>query len=247
MVDPEITVNAKKFRDGLSAKLEENLKSVTGNSAPKLDDAYARLTVLQAWRAFVLDEHISAESLGFYSEAQNDGLTSSVLISAGMWRPAMKSLRSLIENILHCFYFKDHPVEYRQWDDGKFRPTFRELFDYFLSHPDICKLPAKLNGAVELKNHYKYLSNVVHSSAREFRMTSEIEISKLWKTSPDGTGKWSTIQKNVMRDVNLLLLALFASRLQGAANKGLREALVLAIPPTRDAAVKAAFGVKIIR
>jgi hypothetical protein len=247
MLDAEIIAYAEKFRAGLGGKLNENIVVITDSSASKIDDAYARLTTLQAWRSFVLDEHIAAEALGFYSEAQNDGLTSSVLISVGMWRSAMKSLRSLIENIVHCLYFKDHPIEFRQWDEGKFRISFRELFDYFISHPDIVKFPDGLKGVHELKKQYGQLSNVVHSSAKQFRMTDEVETSKLWNTTSEGVAKWSSMQKNVLRDTNHLLLALFSNKVQGAANKGLREALSLAIPSSRDAAVKTNLGVTIVR
>lgn len=247
MADAEINANAAAFRNGLGSKLTSNLATIAGHGANKLDDAYARLTSLQAWRAFVLEQHLSAEALGFYSEAQNDGLTSSTLMATGMWRPAMKSLRSMIENILHCLYFQDHPVEYRLWDAGKIRPTFKDLFDYFLTHPDISILPENLKGVNELKTHYKHLSNVVHASAREFRMTNEIESLKLWNTTADGIGKWASTHKNVLRDTNLLILVLFAKHLKGAANKGLREALALTIPANRDSAIKTSLGVKIVR
>ena len=247
MPDAEIAANAEAFRTQLVDKLVANMATTIGHGAAKLDQAYSRLTSLQSWRTLVLEERLSPAALGFFSEAQNDGLTSSVLVSMGMWRPAMKSLRSLVENILHCLYFQDHPVEYRLWDTGKFRPTFKELFDYFQSHPDVSELPDNLKGVLDLKGHYKHLSNVVHSSAREFRMTNEIENLKLWNTTADGVGKWATTHKNVVRDVNLLILSLFAKHLQGAALKGHREALALAIPATRDAAIKASLGVKIVR
>lgn len=247
MPDAEIAANAEAFRAQLGEKLVANMAATIGHGSAKLDQAYSRLTSLQSWRTLVLEERLSPAALGFFSEAQNDGLTSSVVVSIGMWRPAMKSLRSLVENILHSLYFQDHPVEYRLWDSGKFRPSFKDLFDYFLSHPDVAVLPDNLKGVPDLKAHYKHLSNVVHSSAREFRMTNEIENLKLWNTTADGVGKWATTHKNVIRDVNLLILSLFAKHLQGAALKGHREALALAIPAARDAAIKASLGVKIVR
>lgn len=247
VTDVEIGSNAAAFRAEIGPKFAANLATIAGHGAAKLDDAYARLTSLQAWRTFVLEEHLSLEALGFYSEAQNDGLTSSVLMATGMWRPAMKSLRSLIENVLHCLYFNDHPVEFRLWDAGKLRPTFKDLFDYFLAHPDISGLPEPLKGIGELKAHYKHLSNVVHASAREFRMTNEVENLKLWNVSADGIGKWASTHKNVLRDVNLLLLSLFSKHLKGAARKGLREGLAIVIPAVRDASIKTNLGVKIVR
>lgn len=247
MSDPEIAKNAEQFRAGLSAKLQDNVAAVVGAHSAKMDEAYARLTTLQAWRSFVLDEHISPAALGFYSEAQNDGLTSSVLVASGLWRPAMKSLRSMIENIVQCLFFSDHPVELRQWEDGKYRPSFKDLFEYFVNHPDYAKLPETLKSSIILKTHYSHLSNVVHASAREFRMTTELEKSNLWKTSADGVGKWASTQKNVLRDINMLLLPMFSKYLQGAANKGLREALAMVIPAARDTVIRTSLGVRIPR
>jgi len=247
MSDPEIAKNAEQFRASLSAKLHDNVTAVVGAHSAKMDEAYARLTSLQAWRSFVLEEHISLAALGFYSEAQNDGLTSSVLVASGLWRPAMKSLRSMIENTIQCLFFMDHPVEVRQWEDGKYRPSFKDLFDYLANHPDMVKLPEALKSSTILKAHYSHLSNVVHASAREFRMTTDLEKSNLWKTSADGVGKWASTQKNVLRDINLLFLPIFSRYLQGAANKGLREALSMVIPATRDSAIRTSLGVRILR
>ena len=245
--DHEIKANSESFRHGLGPKFAENITLITSLNATKLDQAYSRLTSLQAWRAFVLETQLSKQALGFFSEAQNDGLTSSALMATGLWRSAMKSLRSLIENLLHCLYFADHPVEYRLWDSGNFRPTFKELFDYFIAHPDIRDLPASLNAAVGLKGHYKHLSNVVHSSAREFRMTDEVDKLKLWDTTTAGVGKWSATHVNVLRDVNLLLATIFFQHIQGATNKGLREALALAIPSSKDTPLKDALGITVVR
>lgn len=246
-MDAEIQLHAKNFHASLAKKISDNVEAIAARQDAKLHNCYARLTTLQAWRSYVLDEHVSSDAMGFFSEAQNDGLTSSVLVASGLWRPAMKSLRSMIENILQCFYYMDHPVEYKQWEAGEFRPTFKYLFDYFTGHPDIKKLPASLQSTKELKSHYSYLSNVVHSSAKEFRMTNDIDRSALWKTTDDGIGKWHNTQKNVLRDINLLMLSLFAEHLKGARNKGLREALGITVPAARDAAIKASLAVKITR
>lgn len=174
-------------------------------------------------------------------------MTSSALVSIGMWRPAMKSLRSVIENIVQFLFFMDHPVEYRLWDEGKYRPSFKDLFEYLISHPDVSQVPDSLRTPLILKSHYSHLSNIVHSSSREFRMTNEIEQSNLWKTNVDGVGKWASTQKNVMRDINLLLVSIFQSELKGASNKGLREALSLTIPASKDALIKSSLGIKLLR
>ena len=109
------------------------------------------------------------------------------------------------------------------------------------------ELPDPLNSVAALKSHYSHLSNVVHASAKEFRMTNDLESSNLWKTSPDGIGKWSATQKNVLRDINYLLLSLFKNNVQGAGNKGLREALSIVFPAANDAVIKSRLGVAVVR
>ena len=247
MSDKEIGGNAKAFRAALGPKLASNVQVVVAAHAAKLDDAYARLTTLQAWRSYVLESHLPPASLGFYSEAQNDGLTSIVLVAGGLWRPAMKSLRSLLENVLHCLYYMDHPVEYRHWESGKHRPSFQKLFEYFDAHPDITGLPESLKPIPDIKKHYGLLSDIVHASAREVRMTDDINQTNIWKTTSASLGQWSTMQKNIVREANLLILTLLKAHLQGAANKGLREALALSIPSGKDTAIRANLGVRIIR
>lgn len=247
MIDPEVAAHALAFRSDLANKLSSNIQTVVGHSANKLDEAYARLTCLQAWRSCVLEASLPKSSLGFYSEAQNDGLTSLALVAGGLWRSSLKSLRSLIENILHCFYYKDHPIEYRQWDAGKYRPTFQKLFEYFENHPDIIKIPAALQPLPSLKASYSQLSNSVHSSARELRMTDDLNQANLWKTSSASVGQWHSAQKNVLRDINLMMLIILKDSVQGAANKALRESLCSVIPASKDAIIKSELGVRLVR
>lgn len=78
-------------------------------------------------------------------------------------------------------------------------------------------------------------------------MTNELETLRLWNTTADGLGKWATTHKNVLRDTNLLILALFAKHLRGAAHKGLREALSMVIPAARDTAIRTSLNVKLVR
>lgn len=245
--DQEVASNAEKFRQSVPVAIASNIDEIVKRDSVLLDEAYARLTTLQSWRSFVLDQHISKEALGFFAEAQNDGVTSSILISSGLWRSALKSLRSLIENVIQSTYFMDHPVEYRRWVKGKLRPTFSDLFKYLAEHPDICGLPNDLNPVADLKADYRHLSNVVHSSSLEFRMTDDVDKLVLWKTSAADIGKWSTTHKRVLHAVNKLYLALFSTHLEGAANKGLRESLAIVLPASQDEQVKAQLSVNILR
>jgi hypothetical protein len=247
MTDHELRANAERFRSSLVTKFADNVNNVVEKNADKIDGAYARMTTLQAWRSFVLDESSSSSSLGFFSEAQNDGLTSIVLVSGGLWRPSLKSLRSLLENILHCLYYRDHPVEYRLWEEGKYRPTFKSLFDYFDDHPDVNSVPDALRSISALRRHYRELSEVVHASAKKSRMTDDLNQTQIWKSTQADIGRWSTLHKNVIKDINLLLLALLKEHIQAASKKGLRESLALVIPEDKDEPIFGSMGVRIVR
>ena len=247
-MDAEVAANAKAFRDSIQPIIINNINIITTANSNALDDAYERLTTLQAWRTYVFERKLSKGSLGFYSEAQNDGLTSLLLIVSGLWRPSLKSLRSLIENMIHCLYYMDHPVEYRQWEFGKNRPSFQKLFEYFETHPDVVNLPASLTSCVsDLKKSYSHLSNVVHSSSKELRMTDDVNQTNLWKVTNASTGQWATVYKGVLRDLNLLMVLLLKSDLQGAANQQLRKSIAITIPSKKDGAIKSNTNVRVLR
>jgi hypothetical protein len=78
-------------------------------------------------------------------------------------------------------------------------------------------------------------------------MTDDLNQSNLSKVSAAVVGRWSTIQRGVIRDTSLLMLALFRTRLQGAANKGLREALATVIPSSKDSQIRTELKVRIVR
>lgn len=152
-----------------------------------------------------------------------------------------------LSELLECLYYMDHLVEYRHWEQGKNRPTFQKLFEYFTEHPDVCNFPEGLKAVSELRRHYRELLEIVHASAKSARMTDALANTQIWKTTAGDVGKWSTLHKNVLRDVNFLLLSLFGESLKGASNKGLREALALVIPPGKDQAIHSSLGVRILR
>lgn len=205
--------------------------------------SYRRLTSLQAWRVF-LETRISEGSLAFFLEAQNDALTSHVFGNLGSWRAALKALRSCIDNLLFCTYYKDHPVELELWHSGRHKPTFSELFTYLDNHPARIDV-VNVDAMPALRTEYATLSQAVHASAKSFRMTKDIKETLLWSAAVEQRGKWQTREKLVIVNLNLLLLALFRTMLTGGAAASLRESVGLALPASLLAEVKTHMNVVI--
>ena len=198
--------------------------------------SYRRIILLQAWRAF-LETRISESSLAFFLEAQNDALTSHVFANLGSWRSALKALRSCIENVLFCLYYKDHPVEFELWETGQHKPPIAEFITYFEHHPRRVKV-ATVDPIPHIRAEYSTLSKAVHASAKGFRMTRDIRTTLLWSDTKASLGQWQTRESLVLINLNLLLLAHFRGELGGAAASPLREAVSLAIPATMYPEIK---------
>lgn len=236
----EIRANFEQFSSNWQKELSVVITALSEDEAPYLL-SYTRLTSLQAWRQH-LDPLISADSLAFFLEAQNDALTSHVFARAGSWRSSLKALRSCIDNVLFCCYYMDHAVELELWSLGRHKPTFSELFSYLDDHPRSSNIP-EIGAVALLRAEYSTLSKAVHASAKGFRMTKDIKETQLWTASKVSRDMWVKREQNVLSAVNLLLTALFRETLQGAAATGLRDVVALAIPKTKFAAIKKNLGV----
>jgi|TARA_R100000501_G_scaffold13964_1_gene25527 hypothetical protein len=246
VADAEIAANAEAFRVDLPKSLATNIAAHKAAELAKIDTSYARLTVLQAFRSHVLHD-IPVGAMGFFTEAQSDGLSSNVLITAGMGRSALKSLRSLIENIVRAVYYADHQIEYRLWETKNHRPSFKSLFDYLQTHPDIRNLPSTFSPANNLYRSWKDLSNAVHASLIDLRTSTNVEEIKLWRTDQATVAKWSKKQQEILENISLLYLGIHRERLQGAKVKPLRQALSHTIRSKFDAEINSSLGIKIAR
>jgi hypothetical protein len=231
----EIEANFKAFDADWRSEMSKTATELAKDNATYLR-SYRRIVSLQAWRAH-LESRVSEGSLAFFLEAQNDALTSHVFAALGSWRSALKALRSCIENVCFCLYYKDHPVELTLWLAGEHKPTFNELFNYFEHHPRRIKA-ASIDAMPLIRSEYPTLSLAVHASAKAFRMTEDIKSTLLWSDAQDRKGKWQTRERDVIMALNLLLLALFRDDLSGAAAAGLREAVSLAIPASKYPDIK---------
>lgn len=207
--------------------------------------SYRRIVSLQAWRAF-LENRISNSSLAFFLEAQNDALTSHVFANLGSWRSALKALRSCIENLMFCLYYKDHPVEFRLWETGQHALAIAEFVTYLDHHPQRVAV-ATVDPMPRIRKEYATLSKAVHASAKGFRMTEDIKSTLLWSDAKASLGQWQTRESAVLVGLNLLLLAHFRGELAGASASPLREAVSLVIPTSLYPEIKANLAVVLRR
>jgi len=228
----------KSWKDGLTS-----CTTVLDGQAPKFMESYRRLVTLNAWRETVVEQEMAEEAFLFFVEAQNDALVSHVFARMGAWRSALKSLRSCIENVMYGLYYRDHSIELRRWQSGDHRLPFKDLFEYFESHPDL-EGASTCSGLAQIRQEYRTLSRAVHASARSFRMTKK-GMPAFWQPDAGSLGAWSVREREVLIGLNLLLLAFFRRRLQGSALSGLRQAIALLLPEDLCANVKAVLGVNL--
>lgn len=202
--------------------------------------SYSRIASMNAWRANVLDGSISKGSLEFFTEAINDALISHIWARFGAWRSALMSLRSCIENTCYSLYYKDHPVELTLWENGKHRPGFSEIHHYLSNHPEIEPLgSAPITGLAAIKSEYGTLSRAVHASAKGFRMSRSMHVVAFWSSDTASLGRWRTRERLTLAALNLILISMFRSRLQGTQQRGLSLSLANVVPNALHRRIKA--------
>jgi len=242
----EIAANYANFSKDWHAAVSTRISALSVHD-PRFLESYTRLTTFQAWRSGVIEPTIGDGCAAFFVEAQNDALVSHVHAALGAWRTALKSLRSCIENILLCLYFKDHPVELSLWESGHFRIAVSARIEYFRGHPRLRALPEPLSGIPLIQQEYSNLSQAVHSSSKDFRMTTDGKALALWKTDIKDLGIWATHERRTVQGLNLLLISIFGEQLSGTAHTALRSSLGLVIPKDQDADLRKFLNVKIKR
>jgi hypothetical protein len=241
-LEKEVEENYDKFVASYRKGIKDTANSLEAQKEKYLE-SYRRIVSLQAWRSELLEPTVSPDSLAFFLEAQNDALTSHVLASFGSWRSSLKSLRSCIENVMYCLYYKDHPVELLLWHDGHHRPAFAAMEKYFQEHPQMKSISPQAAGLDSLSSEYSTLSRAVHASAKSFRMSVEDVGVQLWSDDIVRLGSWGTRERTVISALNLLLMAMFREQLEGGRAPNLRKAISLVIPSSKHAQIKALFGV----
>jgi hypothetical protein len=223
LYEREVEENYKRF-DKTSFEAATEARETLAASSTHYLASYRRVTTLQAWRSVVLEELLDREALAFFLEAQNDALASHALARVGMWRSALQSLRSCIENVLTCTYYMDHAVELRLWLVAGHRLNFSDLLTYFERHPDLAPLPQVATGLSVLGQEFATLSRAVHGSAASFRMSAAGK-PELWNAEPAKLGAWATRESKTLTAINVFLLALFREHLSGTKKTPVRQAV----------------------
>ena len=244
--EDEVEENFVKFCKSCKDAASATANALSGRREKYLE-SYRRLVSLQAWRVELLERVLSPDSLAFFLEAQNDALTSHVLARAGVWRSALKALRSCIENVMFSMYYKDHPVELQLWHDGSHKLNYSELAAYFAAHPAFVGVPPQRSGLDRLTAEFSTLSRAVHGSAKSFRMSIEGIGVQLWSDEAAKLGAWATREQQVLTGVNRLLMTLYRDQLQGAQHPSVRKAISLVVPDDKQAEVKRDFGITLFK
>ena len=225
---PVIDNNAASFAERFPAEIAEacasGLDNVDGFRA-----SYRRLISLQAWRDRYFERDHSNSVSSLFLEAQNDALLSMVLAHLAMWRPALQSLRSCLENVLNTCYYADHPVELLLWEKAEHRITFTDLAAYFSRHPNTTAHQGLFDVLTHIRSEYSVLSKGVHASARSFHMTKGGAI-RITHSNNVEYNQWNTRHTSTLMWLNLLLLDLHSDILVGSQNIDLRKSISLAIP-----------------
>lgn len=242
----ELSANFETFTASWKAELPVSVAALDTHSGDFLK-SYARIASLNAWRTNVLEDRISEGSGAFFGEALNDAIISHVFARIGSWRSALSALRSSIENACFCIYYKDHPVELRQWEAGSHRLSFSEVHNYLERHPDVSPLKGDtITGMALVREEYSVLSRAVHGSGKTFRMSPGAQGTTLWKADVAAFGAWKTREQRTLCGINLLLTTIFRKELRGAGQVALRRALAFAIPTASHARVKSALKVTLV-
>ncbi|MBU1207619.1 MAG: hypothetical protein KKH04_11925 [Proteobacteria bacterium] len=226
----ELEANYSSFNGELKTRFTQAYVALESNNSLYLE-SYKRLSSLEAWKAYVLENKIHISSLCFFIEAQNDALLSHSLAKIGSWRPSLQSLRSAIENTLFCLYYKDHPVEYELWEAGKNQLPISDYVNYISKHPKYNSIDDNLSGIALLKREYSTLSRAVHATSIRFRMT---QIDQFFPVImlPDISkmNQWLTREEKAIQAINQILITMYFDDLQGAKLRNLRKAISFAIP-----------------
>ena len=233
----ESRINYSSFKTEWSSDISDKITALEAHT-DKYEKSYLKVSSVQAWRDIISDT-LGSESIQFYDEAQNDLLTSHIFAQVGFWRSSLKALRSGLENVLQCLYYKDHPIEYLMWEEGRHRLSFSELILYFEQHPTIKKRSKDLINLEGIKRELYTLSRAVHGSAPSFRMTRPGNFPIIATDDPASVGMWATRESCTISAINSILLGLYAEKMDGSRFLNQRKIIAVNLTQKQKRAAKA--------
>jgi hypothetical protein len=236
ITEQEIKENYEEFYGDWTTQIEKNWNDL--KILPVFLESYRRICALNAIKKTLVIPYSKKDSADFFLEAHNDAIVSHVSASFGSWRSSLQSLRSIIENSLCSIYYNDHPIELQLWLKGEYRIGFTELHKYMCKHPMISDVGNDIAGLDIIKDEYATLSQAVHASAQNFRMTKSSSAILLWNTDKSQAGMWSSRERKVIEGISLLFVCLHRDSLIGSKNSNLREILKYSITDPKKSALK---------
>lgn len=240
---PTVDNNAVAFSEHFPSEITDSCLQMLEHT-DEFRDSYRRIISLQAWRVRFFEVAYPSSVHSLFLEAQNDALLSLVLAHTAMWRPALQSLRSCVESVLNTCYYVDHPVEFQLWEQGQHTVGFSELIKYFSLHPKNVRMKKLPNVLQHLRSEYGDLSRAVHASAKGFHMTKAGVIA-LTNSNEIDYSQWISRHSKSLLWLNLLLVILYSTFLEGSENRDLRKSISLVIPESYHEAIYSELNVRL--
>lgn len=245
----DLLIELERSFEEFSTKLKDGIPAIFTSLDIKKDiykASYRRLASLQGWRSYVVEPVITKEVTCFFIEAQNDALLSHTFARIGSWRASLKSLRGLLDNLLFFLYYKDHPVEFQLWSEGRHSLPISEYVTYLSNHPLFVKYDDSLTGLDSFRKEYSVLSKAVHASSGSFRMTEGGQYPAIMIDDLSRLGKWVTRERETIRIANMILITMFQSDLESAKQLQLRKSISFAVPKSFHAKIRSELNVRLI-
>jgi hypothetical protein len=157
-------MNAQKY-----STFADKVTAQIGTSAPIAETCLANLRPSLIWTARHLDEDQSQDCSVLLKGAYGAAVEAVSLVSFGLIRPAILSLRSHYELSLQYLFYKDHPVEWRNVRTFRTQPNLpsinkKFLRDNYSGFEDRFKLLLKVKVRPS-EDCYEILSGVAHGTA----------------------------------------------------------------------------------
>ena len=212
--------------------------------ADAFENSYVRIASIQSWKS-IIETIYSSTCVVYIVEAQNDLLSSLILARLGSWRVSLKSLRSSMENTAKFIYYKDHPVEQKQSEDGTYRFSFSQFLKYIEAYPYEKQPPNVIKVVDNLCREYSVLSKAVHASNARFQMSSHGPLPQMWVTSISDQSQWISRERMVINSINCLLLVMHFDLIEGTKYPEQRSVISNAISSGLHSEILTAYAVRL--